>query len=346
MKFIFLLLLPITLLSQTPTSELPYKDQPISKKIQHHKRWLNTSDNLKGKQLDVDKEDLTGVDFSGIDLSKAKFKNCILKFAMFSNTNLSLTEFVDCDLSNADLSNTILNDSKFIRCTMNGSSFKNSEIKRATFTAKQNVVDTSYVNFENTKVHSVEFGHINFKNFSLQGANFFNNKFFTCQFPNKDFRVFERFERTLFDKCILDNSTAIGVKFGEIKFISSNARDVDFTKAEFIRCIILNQSDFSGSKFIEANLRGSYFRNSRFRRCGFSKTNLDDSEIRVCDFESAVIQEPIARNTDFSGSNFYAGYLNFSDVHSKANFTGCTWSNGNQCDTESFGYCKQVVDNN
>lgn len=75
----------------------------ISDRIVQHLEWL--AGKSCGLRFAVFDEDLSELNFSGLDLRNSSFRGCNLKNTLFKKTNLSFSDMTWCDLSYADFSN-------------------------------------------------------------------------------------------------------------------------------------------------------------------------------------------------------------------------------------------------
>lgn len=127
--------------------------------------------------------------------------------------------------------------------------------------------------FENGDVSDVDFSGFVFNtcvwvdcNMSLIKTNktaFRNNKFIRCKMLGIHFNHCNSFGLSfLFEKCLLQHSSFVGVKMKKIKFIECNLQEVDFSEsdlaaAEFHHCD-LYRATFDNTNLESADLHTSF----------------------------------------------------------------------------------------
>lgn len=80
----------------------------------------------KGRSLVVSDLDLTGIDLSCRAVLGLEFRHCELVGANFSGADLSLARFIDCDLYMADFSESVLYTTWFYECNLTKANFSHA----------------------------------------------------------------------------------------------------------------------------------------------------------------------------------------------------------------------------
>jgi uncharacterized protein YjbI with pentapeptide repeats len=76
--------------------------------------------------LELSGVNLSGIDFSNIDLYRVNFTGANLSNCIFSNADLTETKFIGSNLSNANFDGAKLTDTKFSRANLSGAVFTNT----------------------------------------------------------------------------------------------------------------------------------------------------------------------------------------------------------------------------
>ncbi len=84
-----------------PAATAAFTNEQIVQALAQHARWLR--DDAAGKQADFARSDLTGRNFSGVNLSKARMVGAICVKVNFEKSLLSGVDFFGADLSGANL---------------------------------------------------------------------------------------------------------------------------------------------------------------------------------------------------------------------------------------------------
>lgn len=151
--------------------------------IKQHKLWVDTLGKA-GKQLYLEDEIISDLNFSSINLSESVMQDCILENIVFCHelfgTNYNGCTIISSDLTNSilvksnwnrvRLENSLLNginafrcsfiSSAFINCNMTGGNFEKSDFSKSSF---DNVI-FSNANFSKTSFHGASFKNVIFKN--------------------------------------------------------------------------------------------------------------------------------------------------------------------------------------
>lgn len=159
------------------------KEKELREKIEAHSKWLR---NAGGERLNLDGEDLQGMDLSNCDLCKASLKGtnltgttlygtnltkAQLQDANFSGAHIKDTSFCDAEMLSAIFDNAEIDYANFDSANLTYASFINTTCKRTTFASAK----LSCAKFVNAICRDVDFkyarGGAYFKDTDLAGAN-------------------------------------------------------------------------------------------------------------------------------------------------------------------------------
>lgn len=205
----------------------------------------------------IKKNDMNNISDKKKEYVSQSFRNLIL-----TDKKLTAKEFDGCTFKECDFSEAVLNDSKFIDCHFVKCNLSLIKIKNSKF------LD---VIFDQCKVIGIDWTNATWSSYALTS-------------PIK------------FYKCIINDSTFLGLSLEEIIIEECKAHDVDFREGNFSEAnfthtdftnSLFNKTNISGANFIEAiNYNIDVYLND-IKRAKFSRheaTNLLDSlEIELVD---------------------------------------------------------------
>lgn len=91
-------------------------------------------------QENLNKYDLSGINFSHANLSGSTLNQCYLDGTDFTDADLEETVFRKCDLNNVNLRNTYLQNAAFLKSNINKTDFRDAKLKDTSF-AKTTITD-------------------------------------------------------------------------------------------------------------------------------------------------------------------------------------------------------------
>jgi uncharacterized protein YjbI with pentapeptide repeats len=129
--------------------------------INQHEKWLKHKKG--GKMLKLDKYDLSGLDFSGHNLSHASFQdsiiddadfsNCVLNDATFENSRLRHTSFADADCTECDFEHADCSEGDFVSTNLSSAHLTDACFFLGSF---------SETNLTNAQAYSTDFRECDF----------------------------------------------------------------------------------------------------------------------------------------------------------------------------------------
>lgn len=240
-------------------------------------------------QENLNKYDLSNINFSHANLSGSTLSQCYLDDTDFEDAKLEETVFRKCDLNNVNFRNAYLQNAAFLKSNVNKANFRDAKLK-----------DTSFAKTKITDPH-------NWKqewNRYQDGAD--RNEF--TQRTDEIVRTDPETEEPLkalsqneFDTLIYESK-----KQGIPPDLSHyNLSNIDFSNArQFLR------NDFSGINFTGSNLDG----------CDLSGCTLSHCNFTNCHAEGCNFSHTLCTQTNFDHLNAQQGSFDC------ANMTGCTFT--------------------
>jgi len=165
--------------------------------------------------------EITGISFSGTDLSNSCFNG------MIHNNNFSYSNLTDAKFPGTDVSGCNFNGAKFLRTSFGGT-------KLSGFTSFKGC-NLSIANINGTQMTDVDLNNTN-----CTGQNFGGTNFLRCNLLN-----------TNFSNCIITTPSFTGYQLLKCNFNGSSLGGVHFNNVD------LNESTFAGSKINETDFTGA-----------------------------------------------------------------------------------------
>jgi uncharacterized protein YjbI with pentapeptide repeats len=156
-----------------------------------------------------------------------------------SNKKIDSISFEDCTFKNCDFSEAEIMDCKFIDCQFLHCNLSIAKIKDCRF---------SEVVFEDSKVIGIDWTIVKWPNIPL-------------------------FSPIKFFKCIINDSTFLGLSLNEIVIEECKAHEVDFREGSFCDANF-TYTDFTNSLFSETNLEGSDFTEALNYQIDINRNNI------------------------------------------------------------------------
>ncbi len=300
---------------------------------------------------------LSGLDFSGMDISEANFAGTNLSKCIFKNTNISYSNFESAFMDSSIFDKTIANNSRFYNADLSNSNFKNSNFTKARF-------DWSTINsanLENVNLDYVRAVNSNWRKTRLSKCNINN-----ADFCHSDFRLSNytkilakhslfnksNFNKSHFVDCCFSSSLFNLVKSLHTIWDNTKAESIEARYANFTGCKISEKCHFENSDFSHSILDGikaprANFANARmdYVKIGYGKFAegcFDNVSMRFADLDSCVFSESKCKKLDFTGGNMFNVRMIKSDMSGSvwngsevrdSNFSGANWKNTNIKDT-------------
>jgi uncharacterized protein YjbI with pentapeptide repeats len=146
------------------------------------------ANNKDFQSLVIEKLDLSGIKFDGIDASGGSMGRCKLQNASFRSSRLIETDFGESDLQGADFTSVKALYAHFEKCKLSNSVFLESELEGTNFS--DSIVRSS--NFKGSHIddaifQGAELTGTDFSRCSSKSTNFLNSNLDSCKFNSTIF---------------------------------------------------------------------------------------------------------------------------------------------------------------
>ncbi|WP_341793601.1 MULTISPECIES: pentapeptide repeat-containing protein [unclassified Rickettsia] len=278
--------------------------------------------------------DLSGLDFTGADLSEAIFAGSILTNCKFENTNISKANFESVELQNASFTNVNADNTNFFNTNIKNAVVEHSEFTHAFMSrsdGKEVVVKNSNFDYANikdgkwdeSKLVNSTFNYANLEGISLISADL---------------------QKVKMQHAILDNAILTGCKVIECDLSNSLMNKVEASKAEF-RDTILKNIEAKGVNLTEAELdklvtlEGADLQNAILKRINaegvnFAKANLDLVQAQEANLRGSILTDATAKFANFRGAIFR---------EAKAQGVNLSYSNLEKVDAQNADFTKALM---
>jgi len=237
--------------------------------------------NLPDQDVDLSYCNLSGKDFSNLDLKKANLYGADLSFANLANSDLRL----------ANMESVNFTGSKLSKANFQLASLRNSDLSYADLT------ETSFhfVNLENATFTNSELSDTLFRKSSLKNANFANSRVkVNLQFV------------------LLENANFFGSDLTGSILRASNLTNANFEEADLSK-VRLPIAKVTNTNFKGANLSDTYWWTAKLNNAdlsfadlsnaNFTHANISNSNFTGANLAGADLRTAIIKNVDFSEAN-------------------------------------------
>lgn len=222
--------------------------------LKQHARWLESGE---GRPADFSGMNLTGLSFSGLDLSEAKFIRAILDRANFSGAKLVGTDFSGASLIKTNFSKAVCLEAKFFGAIL--------------FVADISDADFAEVDLTETDCPGAKFYRSNLAGACLLRANCYQANFRETNLSRIDAR------RADFTRATFMKVKATKADFTGANFESATLRQVNFRSAILFEAR-LAKADIRKAKLVAADLTYTNLKQTRFDDVDLTNTVLDPFE--------------------------------------------------------------------
>jgi len=213
--------------------------------------------------IDLEGEDLSGVDFSWCNLRFANMKGAKFHLANLNFADLIQTYFHNADLSGANLSLANLCVSDLSYANLSGSNLTGANLFCA---------DLTGADLTNVELGSVNLASANFTGANLAGLNLSFIDLTSTVFHCTDLKGINLTKAKLW-MSDLSEANLHKTNFNTADLFRANLQDADLTEAD------LYMADLSEADLSKTNLRGADLSGANFHKCIFYQTNLFNSKI-------------------------------------------------------------------
>ncbi|MBU4245437.1 MAG: pentapeptide repeat-containing protein [Nanoarchaeota archaeon] len=243
--------------------------------------------------------DFSGLNLSGIILTRAKlinssFKNCKLNGADFSSAEMQDTNFEGADLGGANFSDATAFNSNFRNAKINGAKFIRANISECIFDG----CDKSSADFLNAITAPLFLGRkmtaADIIKEYKQGARDFSRIFA----PNSDFSG-QKLSGIILRKANLHYSS-----FGHTDLTGADLSGAELTSCAFDSTILRN-ANLSKANLYWSRISGATMEGANLKESNMSWCDISGTDFSGCDISKANVQWALALKSKFSNEQFF-----------------------------------------
>jgi uncharacterized protein YjbI with pentapeptide repeats len=212
--------------------------------------------------------------------------------------NLNESTFYDADLGGVDFTNAQLVETEFNKASGGGELV----LREVIFTNSDLI---------KTRMENIRFVGCDLSGSQLSGARLTDSTFEGTPLSNAEF------EEAILENVTFDEDIDIsGVSFYRAKMSELEANHVDFSGAQTMEQVDLDQAEAVGADFTRLDMENAEIKNGIFKDCYFNNANLnsvsfDDSNLSEAEFintklENASFEQSELNNTEFSDGSVLA----------------------------------------
>ncbi len=237
---------------------------------------------------DLAKRNLTGVNFSKVDLRTLKAAGAILVGADLSGAHLNEGDLSGCDLRNAKLIHAKLERADLTGVNGGGAQFESAQAREAKF----NDAELTKANFK-----ELEGIQCDFSGATMRGCDLRNAKLMHSQL-----------NQTILENAILEHANLGNAKGLHVKFENALLSGAHMRNASFSRCA------FKGAQLVESQLIGGNFSESDFSRADLRNANLGEARLLSVDLSDAKLDSASLRDTKLIKADLRRSSIRLADA--------------------------------
>ncbi len=298
--------------------------------------------------IDLEGENLDGIDLSGAFLEQVNFKGASLKGVNFSKAILARADFEDADLTGTNLEKANVgavhaHGANFTHANLKSAKLSKGDFAGANFTkADLEEIESLEIIIDHTNFTSAHMPKVNFLDIRFSGSIFLNadmntSAFIQCRIEDSDFTesimtkctfVDTHLENCRFGKADLSNACFVETEPGK-----SVTKKLDFEGAILKQANFQNMSMqntnfsyanienafFGGTNLLEADLSFAQGKNAQFRKANLTQAklhniNLDQGSLAKANLADASLKGANLHAVDFLRSNISNTDFSFANL--------------------------------
>jgi len=279
------------------------------------------SNGKEGQRFLGKKENLSGFDFRGRNLSQAEFYKCLIDRCIFHGAICRQTNFANCTITKFLFTHVEFGNATFLQSRIIDNSFSNSLFLRASMMGSLSSQTDSHEqnnSFRHCDFKSSNIARINFSGSNISELAIYDTKFEECNFSGLDFSTTRIKSSIEMIECNLSKSSFKAITAEKSDFSYSNLTGVNFSEANFMNSVV-NMTSGEGMNF--------------------SKSDFNNSEMRLSSFVDADFTNCLLYQADLSGSNLTAAMIDDTTNTNLTNLSACIWVDGSRCARRLIGFC-------
>ena len=282
----------------TPKTALILEKQGWS--FNHPNMPIIRSNNQEIKDLDLENQNLSEVDFRGVKFENVTIGNVDFRFANFAYADLSNIDFNEAVLTGADLGGADLRGADLSGAHIVMSNLKNTDLS---------VADLSGANLRGADLRGADLRGADLSGVDLSGADLTGADLSNVVFQGADL------SNVNLSGVDLTGANLSGVDFSGVDLTMINFRGVE------LNLLNLTGVDLSNVNLSEANLSGVDLRDTNLQGANLRGVDLSGEDLSGVDLSGLVLSESDLTGADLSGADLSGVDLTGADL-TGANLTG------------------------
>ncbi len=247
-------------------------------------------------------------DLAGLDLSRIDFSGC-----SFIGADLEGVDFTGCDLRKADLTRATLTGSTLDKARLDGAVLKDADLSG---------IQGNEITFSGADLTDAEFSGSKMPGARFDGIHAPGVSFSECALPDADF------ERAMLEGADFSEAILPKARFIEARMARADLDGAEATGAVFTRASAFNmrasKAGMAGASFRdcvldeavmeESVLNDTDFRGARLRMSTLTGSQLARAVFGLADLREAKLDDIVARDATFVGTNMFRGTLERADI--------------------------------
>jgi uncharacterized protein YjbI with pentapeptide repeats len=276
---------------------------------------------LIGKEVDLREEDLTGKNFTNVNMEGSKLTNATMKNANMEGTDLTKVDFTNANmeginLTNADLTNVDLTNENMKNANLTGANLTGANMTGANLTGA-NMLNTI---LQDVCFNMVDLQEANLKNADLKNADLKNAILGGADMKGANLDCAD-LTKTILIGVQLQNASMIKTNLTEASLAGINLRGADLRGANMTRACLNNAdlrpgdtltntpTNLTGSILIDADLEGAKMTNIFLNDANLQGANLTNVKLNY-----AYMKRVNLTNADLQGANLTGADLTEADL--------------------------------
>ncbi|KFK97534.1 MULTISPECIES: DUF2169 domain-containing protein [unclassified Serratia (in: enterobacteria)] len=253
---------------------------------------------------DLTGADLSHLDLSGANLTRAMLENADLSHCILDHATLTQTILARSLMSHTSLRYSLLNEATLAQAICHGCDFTSTELSKVATEGTQfercnfSQATIAHQMFSETSLTDCDFSAASFDNVIFNGITLENPRFSSARL-NKGTFVDSRLERAVFENAQLKRCS----------MTQCQADNIDFTRARLENCAFVAGTSLENARFTRAVLMQCNLRQMPLKGADLSFATLEN-----CDLSEATLQQVTLLRVQANDSLFIRSNLEGADL--------------------------------
>ncbi|WP_174769898.1 DUF2169 family type VI secretion system accessory protein [Paraburkholderia hayleyella] len=277
-------------------------------------------------RIHVKQQDLSALNFDGIDLSDSEFIDCNFTRASLQRARLPRSTFAGCTLNEARLDAADLSGTAFTGCDLSAARLAACNGRAMRWTRCQ----AAGADLSGASLNQASFTECTFDGLRAAQCSATQATWRQCSLLRADFTR-ANLERSTFAQCAIGHAVFDHARLVKAQWQTVSGNGVQWREANLTNWRVFSQCVFEEGDFTQANLSQACLRNSSLRRACLREARLDGALLLACDLSSSEGYHLSARGAQFTDSR-----LNHAQWRG-ANLLGASLRKVQLCDVDLTG---------